>query len=48
MQQETELNKVWQATIDSDPELEGWWSCPNELAGEALPTLMRKVIAQCR
>ncbi|MEX6504858.1 A/G-specific adenine glycosylase [Jiella sp. M17.18] len=36
--------EVWHAEIDGDPPIEGWWSPPGEQTGEALPTLMRKVL----
>ncbi len=36
---------VYLANMGSDPKpLEGWWSPPEALAGEALPTVMKKVI----
>ena len=37
--------EVWQADLDRDPGTDGWWSGANRLAGEALPTLMKKAIA---
>ncbi|MEF2070472.1 A/G-specific adenine glycosylase [Consotaella aegiceratis] len=35
---------VWRAEITFDPAVEGWWAPPETLAGEALPTLMKKVV----
>ncbi len=35
--------EVWLARTDKSPT-NGWWSAPNTLLGEALPTLMKKVI----
>lgn len=37
--------KVWRADLDETPPGEGWWSSPNAITQEALPTLMRKAIA---
>ncbi|GIL02051.1 MAG: A/G-specific adenine glycosylase [Alphaproteobacteria bacterium] len=36
--------EVWRARLDRRPAAEGWWSAPDALAGEALPSVMRKVI----
>ncbi len=36
--------EVWSAQADTMPPIEGWWATPAQLEGEALPTLMRKVI----
>jgi A/G-specific adenine glycosylase len=36
---------VWTATVDPNGLGDGWWTAPDELGGEALPTLFRKVIA---
>ncbi|UIJ71136.1 A/G-specific adenine glycosylase [Aurantimonas sp. HBX-1] len=36
---------VYRADIDHDPPGDGWWSPPEAWDGEALPTLMRKVLA---
>ena len=36
--------EVWRADVDADPPIDGWWSEPADQAGEALPTLMRKVL----
>ncbi|MAU99084.1 MAG: A/G-specific adenine glycosylase [Fulvimarina sp.] len=36
--------EVWRADDVQDPAIEGWWSAPDAVAGEALPTLMRKVL----
>ena len=35
---------VWRADGDTAPARDGWWSGPDEIAGEALPTVMRKVL----
>ncbi len=35
---------VWQARITQRPEAEGWWSEADALAGEALPTVMKKAL----
>lgn len=40
--------EVWRAELADAPDAEGWWSSPNALPGEALPTLMRKAIAVAR
>jgi len=37
---------VWSARVAPDGLDGGWWSEPKSLAGEALPTLFRKVLAQ--
>lgn len=37
---------VWHARAGAAPEGEGWWSKRARLAGEALPTLYRKVLAE--
>lgn len=37
---------VWSATVTPDGLDGGWWAAPQALAGEALPTLFRKVLAQ--
>ncbi len=36
--------EVWLAETTVDPAIEGWWATPATLPGEALPTLMRKVL----
>lgn len=37
---------VWQTGVGGDCDLgHGWWSAPGQLAGEALPSLYRKVLA---
>ncbi len=36
---------VWTATVDSTSLDQGWWAAPAALAGEALPTVFRKVLA---
>ena len=36
--------EVWCAMVDDDPAIDGWWSKPQDIAAEALPTLMRKVL----
>lgn len=36
--------EVWAADIDQLP-IEGWWSDRHQIAGEALPTVMKKVIS---
>ncbi len=36
--------EVWRATSDTSPDAEGWWSTPDRLAAEALPTLYVKVL----
>ncbi|MCE7027988.1 A/G-specific adenine glycosylase [Jiella avicenniae] len=36
--------EVWCATVKNDPAVDGWWSKPEEIAAEALPTVMRKVL----
>jgi len=36
--------EVWLAEAASRPLPEGWWSSPEDLPGEALPTLMKKVL----
>lgn len=35
---------VWHCRVAKRPTVEGWWSPPGELAGEALPTVMKKAI----
>lgn len=35
---------VYHASVLERPQLDGWWSQPNEIASEALPNLMRKVV----
>ncbi len=37
--------EVWSATSDASSLASGWWAEPQALAGEALPTLFRKVLA---
>jgi A/G-specific adenine glycosylase len=37
--------EVWSATVSPDGLDDGWWSEAGALAGEALPTLFRKVLA---
>jgi A/G-specific adenine glycosylase len=37
--------EVWTATVDPVGHNDGWWTAPDALGGEALPTLFRKVIA---
>ena len=37
---------VWKATGDAQPKGRQWWSEPGALAGEALPTVMKKAIAR--
>lgn len=39
---------VYQASATADPMLEGWWSQRDEIAGEALPTIFRKVVEMSR
>lgn len=36
---------VWRATTDAAPGPDGWWSPPDQLGSEALPSLFRKVLA---
>ncbi len=36
--------EVWHAVVSADPPIEGWWSAPQDVGGEALPTVMRKVL----
>jgi A/G-specific adenine glycosylase len=37
---------IWSATLTDTSQLaEGWWTAPHRLAGEALPSLFRKVLA---
>ncbi|WP_244557407.1 A/G-specific adenine glycosylase [Devosia lucknowensis] len=36
--------EVWSAVVPPDGLVNGWWSSPDALAGEALPTLFRKVL----
>lgn len=38
--------EVWSATVPPEELEAGWWSPPDALATEALPTLFRKVLAQ--
>lgn len=38
--------EVWSATVSAEGIDGGWWSDPAMLAGEALPTLFAKVLAQ--
>lgn len=38
--------EVWSASVAPDGLDTGWWSAPDALGGEALPTLFRKVLAQ--
>lgn len=38
--------EVWSAEVTTDCLESGWWSPPEALGGEALPTLFRKVLAQ--
>lgn len=35
---------VYQASVTGDPLIEGWWSKQEDIAGEALPTIFRKVV----
>lgn len=35
---------VWHGHVARRPKTEGWWSQPGELAGEALPTVMKKAL----
>lgn len=35
---------VYHVIIDKRPTLDGWWSAPNQIANEALPNLMKKVV----
>ncbi|MCB1463831.1 MAG: A/G-specific adenine glycosylase [Nitratireductor sp.] len=35
---------VWHCRVEERPPVGGWWSPPGELAGEALPTVMKKAI----
>lgn len=37
--------EVYFAKVPTRPNLEGWWSSPDEISNEALPNLMRKVLA---
>ena len=37
--------EVWSAVVDAAGLDDGWWTGPEALAGEALPTLFRKVLA---
>lgn len=37
---------VYHAKIDKRPALDGWWSSPSEISAEALPNLMKKVVAK--
>lgn len=37
---------VWRARVTQAPRGEGWWSRRGKLAGEALPTLYKKVLEQ--
>lgn len=37
---------VWRTDCAKKPYKDGWWSAPHALDGEALPTLMRKVLAE--
>ena len=36
--------EVWRGQVE-EIDGDGWWSTPGEIAGEALPTVMKKVIA---
>ena len=38
--------EIWSAQVPPEPFVDGWWSPPSALKGEALPTLFRKVLAQ--
>ena len=35
---------VWHAAVTGDPAIDGWWSGPENITAEALPTVMRKVL----
>lgn len=37
--------EVWCADAETAPHADGWWSPPEKLPSEALPTLMRKALA---
>lgn len=37
---------VYHVKLDERPKLDGWWSTQNEISGEALPNLMKKVITK--
>nr|WP_304363725.1 A/G-specific adenine glycosylase [Jiella sp. LLJ827] len=37
--------EVWRCEHDGETVIEGWWSTPEAIQAEALPTLMRKVLA---
>ncbi|NDW03489.1 A/G-specific adenine glycosylase [Jiella pacifica] len=36
--------EVWSAAVGDELAIEGWWSKPQDIAAEALPTVMRKVL----
>ena len=36
--------EVWTAEVTNKPPQEGWWCATDQLAEEALPTVMRKVL----
>jgi A/G-specific adenine glycosylase len=36
--------EVWRAEVDGGPDAAGWWSTPDRMAAEALPTLYVKVL----
>lgn len=38
--------EVWSCSVSPDGLDQGWWSAPESLKSEALPTLFRKVLAQ--
>jgi A/G-specific adenine glycosylase len=35
---------VWHCRVLARPAVDGWWSGPEELPGEALPSVMKKAI----
>lgn len=39
---------VYHTEIDQRPSLNGWWSTPHQIAKEALPNLMKKVVAAAK
>jgi len=36
--------EVFHAVVTLAPDHQGWWSSPDSLTGEALPTVMKKVL----
>ena len=38
--------EVYVATVAAEPPIDGWWSTPERLGSEALPTLMTKVLTR--